>query len=86
MKNYNQFLEVIYLLFSFSIKYMNLIKLVQRIESFNKEKQILILKFFVDNNIKISANKCGTFINMSLLSKEKLDELEVYIADFNIIS
>ena len=64
---------------------MNLIKLVKRIEALNKEKHILILKFFVDNNIKISSNKCGTFINMSLLSKEKLDELEAYIADFDII-
>ena len=65
---------------------MNLIKLVQRIEALNKEKQILILKFSVDNNIKISSNKCGTFINLSLVDKEKLDELESYIADFNIIS
>ena len=65
---------------------MDLIKIVQSIEAFNKEKQILILKFFVDNNIKISSNKCGTFINMSLLSKEKLDDLESYIADLNIIS
>ena len=62
---------------------MNLIKIVTQIEAFNKEKQILILKFFVDNNIKTSSNKCGTFINMSLLSKEKLDELEAYIADLN---
>ena len=68
------------------IDYMNLIKLVNQIEAFNKEKQILILKFFVDNNIKISSNKCGTFINMSLVTKEKLDELETYIADFNIDS
>ena len=59
---------------------MNLIKIVTQIEAFNKEKQILILKFFVDNNIKISSNKCGSFINMSLLSKGKLDELERYIA------
>ena len=65
---------------------MDLIKIVNQIEAFNKEKQILILKFFVDNNIKTSSNKCGTLINMSLLSKEKLDELETYIADLNIIS
>ena len=63
-----------------------LIKLVNQIEVLSKEKQIMILNFFVDNNIKISTNKCGTFINMSLLSKEELDELESYIADFNIIS
>ena len=65
---------------------MDLINLVQRIEAINKEKQILILKFLVDNNIKISSNKCGTFINLSLVGKEKLDELESYIADFNIDS
>ena len=65
---------------------MDLIKIVQSIEAFNKEKQVLILKFFVYNNIKISSNKCGTFINMSLSSKEKLEDLESYIADLNIIS
>ena len=62
---------------------MNLIKIVERIEALSKDKQILILKFFVDNKIKISSNKCGTFINMSLVDKEKLYELEVYMADLN---
>ena len=75
----------IYLLRS-QIKYMDLIKFVQKIKALNKEKQILILKFFIDNNVKVSVNKCGTFINMSLLYKEKLEELEFYIADFNIDS
>ena len=42
-----------------------------------------MLKFFVDNNIKTFFNKCGTFINLSLIDYEKLDELEFYIADFN---
>ena len=65
---------------------MDLIKLVKRIEEFNKEKQIMIVKFFIDNNIKISSNKWGTFINMSLLSKERRDELESYISDLNINS
>ena len=64
---------------------MNLIKLVNQIEAFNKDKQILILKFFGDNNIKISSNKCGTFFNMSLVDKEKLDELDSYIAGLILI-
>ena len=52
--------------------------------SFKQRKRNFNIKFFIDNNIKISSNKCGTYFNMSLVDKEKLDELESYIADFNI--
>ena len=49
------------------------------IEKLNKQRQIEVLKIFNDNNINVSENKNGSFINLSFVSKEIIEKLKVYI-------
>jgi len=49
------------------------------IEKLNKQRQIEVLKIFNENNIDISENKNGSFVNLTLIPKEILDKLNIYI-------
>ena len=49
------------------------------IEKLNKQRQIEVLKIFNDNNIDISENKNGSFVNLTLINKEVIDKLKIYI-------
>ena len=40
------------------------------IEQFNKQQQLDILKLFISNNVKVSENSNGCFINLTELDKE----------------
>ena len=58
---------------------MSLISTKKAIESLNKTRQIEILKIFLKNNVNISENNNGTFVNLSFLSKECLNEIINYL-------
>lgn len=49
------------------------------IEKLNKQRQIEVLKIFLQNNISISENKNGSFVNLSYLSDEIISKLKDYI-------
>ena len=49
------------------------------IEKLNKQRQIEVLKIFNDNNITISENKNGSFVNLTLLEKEIITKLKDFI-------
>ena len=54
--------------------------LKKTIESLNKTRQMEILKIFLKNNIDISENKNGSFVNLTYLSKPCLEEVKDYIS------
>ena len=56
-----------------------LIEIKKTIESLNKTRQVEILKIFLKNNVSISENNNGTFINLSFLSEDCLNELKEYL-------
>ena len=43
-----------------------------------------ILNIFKENNLSISENNNGYFINLSTIDKEIIDKLELYIEYFNV--
>ena len=49
----------------------------------NKCQQMEILKILIKNSISVSENSNGTFINLSDLSGNIIDELEKYIEFIN---
>jgi len=54
--------------------------LKKTIESLNKTRQMEILKIFLKNNIDISENKNGSFVNLTYLSESCLEEVKGYIS------
>ena len=56
-----------------------LVEIKKTIESLNKTRQVEILKIFLKNNVSISENNNGTFINLSHLQEECLKELKDYL-------
>lgn len=54
-------------------------KLKNQIEHFDKVKQLHIFRIFKENNIKITENRNGIFINMSDLSKDILETIREYV-------
>jgi hypothetical protein len=49
------------------------------IEKLNKQRQIEVLKIFNENNIDISENKNGSFVNLTLIPKEIINKLKIYM-------
>ena len=60
-----------------SIEYLKKIK--ESIETFNKQQQLEILQMLIDNNINISENSNGTFINLSDIENSIMFKLQEYI-------
>jgi len=58
---------------------MNLLDLKKAIESLSKENQIEIYKMLKDNNIPITENKNGSFINISNAPENVIKKLQDYI-------
>jgi hypothetical protein len=58
-------------------------KIKNTIEQFNKQQQVDILKIFIENNINISENSNGTFINLTDIDKNVLIKLQNYINFIN---
>lgn len=56
-----------------------LVDIKKTIESLNKTRQVEILKIFLKNNVSISENNNGTFVNLSFLTEECLTELKEYL-------
>ena len=54
-----------------------------KIEKFEKNQQIQILKILKDNKIPINENKNGVFINLTSVKEESIIELENYIEHIN---
>lgn len=61
----------------------NLKKIKNSIELFNKQQQIDILKLFINNNVNISENSNGSFINLTEIDSTIINELEKYITFIN---
>lgn len=62
---------------------LSLIDLKTKIENLNKTRQIEILKIFKKNNISYSENNNGTFVNLTFLSEECLNEIKNYLSYIN---
>ena len=62
---------------------MELETIRNKIESMDKNHHIEILKILKKNNVKLNENKSGVFVNLSFLSKEVVDEMNVYLAYVN---
>ena len=58
---------------------MDLVKLKTKIESFSKERQKEILNIFIQNNIDISENTNGCFINLSMTPQPVIDKIYEYL-------
>ena len=56
-----------------------LLNIKKQVENLNLVRQREILKIFIENNISISENKNGSFINLSLISDSVMDKLKNYI-------
>ena len=59
--------------------YEDLVEIKQFIEKLNKQRQIEVLKIFLESNINISENKNGSFVNLSYLSDDIVIKLKNYI-------
>ena len=49
------------------------------IELLNTTRQKEILRILVNNNVSISENKNGSFINLTVLTDKILDEIKIYL-------
>ena len=57
----------------------------EKIESMNKENQIEILKLLKKNaTVKLNENKSGTFVNLSYLPDEVVEDIQKYIEYINV--
>ena len=54
-----------------------------KIENLNKTRQIEILKIFKKNNISLSENNNGTFVNLTYLTDVCLNEINTYLSYIN---
>ena len=59
---------------------INIKELIESMEIINQKEVLKILK---DNDVNISENNNGSFINLSNLDKEVLDKIKNYIEYFN---
>lgn len=57
---------------------MSLASLRDKIEGMSDSHQEEIMKIFKDNNIQMSTNSNGSFINLSSLPKSIIEKLEKY--------
>ena len=67
--------------------YENIYNIKRFIESLNKQRQIEVLKILNENNIQISENKNGSFVNLTLLPEDiitKLKDFTVYIKEQDV--
>lgn len=62
----------------------NLINLKEEIEKMDIINQKEILNILKENNINISENNNGYFVNLSILNEEIINKIELYIEYFNI--
>tara|TARA_Y100000816_G_scaffold287436_1_gene270166 strand:- start:760 stop:1077 length:318 start_codon:yes stop_codon:yes gene_type:complete len=65
------------------MNYDSLVNIKENIEKMDQSNQKEILKILKENEVNISENNNGSFINLSLLDKEMLLKLENYIEYFN---
>ena len=65
---------------TFQLTNESLSSIKDKIEKMPKNNQIEILKILQKyQNIKLNENKSGIFVNLSVLSKEILDEIDKYV-------
>ena len=67
--------------------YENIYDIKRFIESLNKQRQIDVLKILNENNIQISENKNGSFVNLTLLPDDiitKLMDFTIYIKEQDV--
>ena len=56
-----------------------LLLIKKKIELLNKTRQIEILKLFLKHNVSVTENNNGSFINMTYLSDECLEDINQYL-------
>lgn len=49
------------------------------IDTMNRANHVEILKILKENNVKISENKSGVYINMSFLEKEVIEKISAFV-------
>lgn len=63
---------------------MDLDTLRKRIESFDKKRQIEVLKIFVKHNIRVNENKNGIFINLSNMEPDIIASLQDFLKHIDV--
>ena len=62
----------------------NLDQVKLKVESMNKSNQMEILKLLQkSNNVKLNENKSGTFVNLSYLPHDVLEDIQKFIEYIN---
>ena len=61
------------------MNYKNLNKVVKHIESMGKEDHIQLLSIFKNNNIEVTENINGCFIDLTNINPSILEEVQKYI-------
>lgn len=56
-----------------------LLLMKKKIELLNKTRQIEILKLFLKHNISVTENNNGSFVNMTYLKDECLEDINQYL-------
>lgn len=63
---------------------MDLDTLRKRIETFDKQRQIEVLKIFVKHKINVNENKNGIFINLSSMEPAIITDLQNYMSHIEV--
>ena len=58
---------------------MNLLEIKSEVEKFDKQKQIDILRIFLEDKCNVTENNNGCFINLSQLNEETLQKIVSFI-------
>ncbi len=59
--------------------YEDLLELKQFIESLSKKRQIEVLRILTNNSVDVSENKNGSFINLTVLPENVVNELKNFV-------
>ena len=59
--------------------YEDLLELKQFIESLSKKRQIEVLRILTNNSVDVSENKNGSFINLTVLPENVVNELKKFV-------
>jgi len=58
---------------------MDIVAIGKMIETLTKEQHIDILRILVNHNVTLNENKNGTFVNLSVLNKQTIDDIKEHL-------
>jgi len=58
---------------------MDIVAIGKKIETLTKDQHIDILRILVNHNVTLNENKNGTFVNLSVLNKQTIDDIKEHL-------